>query len=173
LWPSVRTLAQDDSGNGLQEQFDVQPKILAFDVLHIELNLLRERNVAATTDLPAAGQARDDTKPLAISQGVLCHFLWDRRSGADLRHISPEHVSQLWQLINAKLPDSAANPRDPQVALHFKGNAALVVRLAQERVIQRLCIDDHRAKFGKWKLAPPTSDTWLLEEHWAPIGEFN
>jgi hypothetical protein len=145
IWCRVDPFAVQNGRNRPQGDAAITPQRLRLSVSGICFPLMLIRYIGAVLDLPDADES------------------WT----------NIVYAPQLWQLIHAKLADNAANPRDPRVTLHFKGNAALVVRLALERVFQRLCIDDHRVKFGEWKLAPPTSNTYLPEEHWALIGEFN
>src|SRR5229473_1229035 len=65
---SVCAFAEQDRWDRCQEQLDIEPEALAFDVFEVQLHLLREGNVAAAAHLPDTGQAGSHVQPAPVGQ---------------------------------------------------------------------------------------------------------
>src|SRR5216684_2681815 len=133
---SIRAFAEQNRRDSRQEQLDIQPETLAFDVLQVQLHLLRKGNVAAPAHLPNTGQAGCYVQTTPVGQRVEPHFARHGRPWTDQRHVALENTPQLGQLVDAEFPDNAPDPGHPGILLHLEGHAISVLVLREQRVLQ-------------------------------------
>src|SRR5438270_13960635 len=100
---SASALSGKDSGNSHGQYLEVHPKGLGFDIVDVELHLAGEINLAATADLPDAGDAGSDGEPAAMGGRIFCDFARNRRPWSDQRHIADEDIVELRQLVQGEL----------------------------------------------------------------------
>src|ERR1035438_8267637 len=104
------------------------------------------------------------------------NLIWDRRARTDKRHLSPEHIQELWELIQAALSQEFSNPRDPQVIHQLVHTLPIPIRwfLLCHTVDKpgyilfvHTCVVTHMhgTKFEECKTAPVMTNTLLPEEH--------
>src|SRR5690606_35503044 len=62
----VRPAAEEDGGDGAEDQLDVEPGRPVLGVVEIQLHHLVEGEVTAAVDLPQPGQARGDHEALVV-----------------------------------------------------------------------------------------------------------
>src|SRR4051812_7296908 len=79
---SVSAFTGKHSGQGAEQQLEIEPKTLIFDVFDVELDLLFEGEIAAAFDLPEACQARSHFEPSQVVRVVLIDFTGERRPRA-------------------------------------------------------------------------------------------
>ncbi len=145
-WGSVSAPAQDDGGDGLDQNFEIAKHAAAFDIFDVEPDLLVEGELGAASDLPEAGQAGGNLQTASIFVGVKLDFARQGRPGADEGHIALEDIDQLGQLVEAGAAEDAAEGGDSRVALHFEGAGVDVLVELGELVLEAVGVADHGAE---------------------------
>ena len=97
----LRAEAEEDYGDGAEEDFRVEPKGPVIDVFEVERDpAVEARDVAAPADLPEAGDAGLHGEAAALGGCLEFFHLVDwQRTGADEAHVAFEHVPNLGKLI--------------------------------------------------------------------------
>ena len=81
------------------------------DVLGIECFLNGQITVAARRDLPEPGQARRNASSKAQKLSAeLLKVVTRKWPWPDEAHLSPKHIPELWQLVQARSTQQLANP---------------------------------------------------------------
>src|SRR5205814_7391323 len=83
----------------------------------IQSHALLEGEVAATEDLPIAGDAGCDTEALALPAAALFGLVEQERPGPNQAHLSTEDVEELRELVQAKPPEPAPHAGDARIVL--------------------------------------------------------
>src|SRR3954467_4561938 len=101
------------SGNGLQQNLQIQHARPAIDVFHVKLHPALERDAAAPHHLPQASDAglhaESAAMPGCAERFVIAH--WQRTRTYEA-HVAFEHVDKLWQLVQAALAQESADRCD-------------------------------------------------------------
>ena len=85
-------------------------------VSEIEPHHFVERRAAASRHLPESRDPGLRFEDAAAVPGlVLLDLVWEWRSRPDERHVSSQHVTELWQLVEAGPAQDVAKRRDPFV----------------------------------------------------------
>ena len=123
----VGPLAPQHAEGRPPEQFQVRLEALVANVPEVHPRPFLEADVAAAADLPEARQPRLDRQAAKLP-GLEAGDLADvQGTRTDERHLPEEHVEQLRRLIEARLPQDAAQPGDPWIAAILEdGPRALV-----------------------------------------------
>src|SRR5579863_1628647 len=91
-----RSRSPDDSGDGPQKNFKVQPERPFVNILQVHLHPLFEWNGTAAGNLPQAGNAGTNAKaatlPVLVEAFVVAHR---QRPWADQAHVAHQNVEQL------------------------------------------------------------------------------
>src|SRR6185437_9197860 len=95
----TRAFAGEDGGNRPRQNFHVDPEPLAFDVIHIKLDLSGKIYFGATADLPDAGNAWFHGQPTAMCERIFGNLARQRRARSHEGHVTLEHVVKLWQFV--------------------------------------------------------------------------
>ena len=160
----VGPFAEQQGGDGLEQEFDIHPHGLGLDIFHIQLHLLLEGDLRTARDLPGAGDAGDDLEPAAVGQGILIDLRGHRGARTDQGHIALEDVPQLGQFVDGGLADESADAGDPRVVPHLEEDTALHLVPCQQLGLAGLGIGVHGAEFIHGEQFPPAPDPDLLEQ---------
>src|SRR5262245_5591118 len=125
----ARASAAENGGNGLEQDLEVQSQRPVVDVLQVQLPPLLEVDGVAPRDLPEAGEARPDAEAPARPELVLLDFGRDGRTGADEAHVPLEDVPHLGELVEAELPEEAADLRHAGIILDLEHRAVHLVQV--------------------------------------------
>lgn len=119
-----------NGGNGLRQDFEVEPERPVIDVFHVEFHPFFEGNGAAAVDLPQAGDARADAEavavPVLIESLVIAH---GKRPGADQAHVALQDVEELRKLINTRLPQELPHGREARIISDLEHRPARLVQV--------------------------------------------
>lgn len=109
--------------DSLQYQSAITPKRSTVDVVSIKGNPLAVRQVRTPADLPGSSYARTDASvQRRVQTVVLLEFLAHDWAGANEAHVAQQHVPELRQFVQARLPNKAAKLSDARVILEFEGS---------------------------------------------------
>src|SRR4029450_3288480 len=109
-----------DSSN---ENHEIQEEREVLDVVEVILELLDgifHRGAVAIPPLRPAGNSRLDRQALHVEGNLLLQRvdeLGPFRPGPDEAHVPQEHVEELGHLVEPGLPEEAAHPGDPWIAI--------------------------------------------------------
>src|SRR6185437_7834235 len=95
----ARAFAGENGGNRSRQNFHVDPEPLAFDVIHIKLDLSGKIYFGAAADLPDAGNAWFHGQPTAMCEGVFGNLARQGWAGTHEGHLALEHIVELRQFI--------------------------------------------------------------------------
>ena len=90
----------------------------------------RERPV----DLPDARQPRCHVQPLPVPTAAGLGLGARQGAWTDQRHVAPQHVPELRQLVDARPAEESADVRDAGVVLQFEGRPVLFASCPQTRL---------------------------------------
>lgn len=143
--------AAKDLPKGQEQDLQIQPQIPVVHVPDIVFKLLLPSHVVAAVNLGPAGDTRLDLMAAKLLGGVAVEVLHHQRPRADEGHVAPEHVEQLWQLIQTGRPEPEAKGREPPI---IRQEAALVIMRAR----------NHCAKLEHRKRSAVEAGALLTEE---------
>ena len=103
-------------------------------------------------DRRQAGEPRADTQRLVVAAHVAVHDLGRLRPRPDERHVAPQHVPDLGQLVDGARPQPAADRRHPRV-VGLEPHPGAVVRRARH----------HRAELDDRELPAAAPDPGLVK----------
>src|SRR5690349_3085970 len=113
---SAGTLPRDHRTRCREQDLHVVPERAIAHVSKVEAHHFVERRAAASLHLPQSGDARLGLKyPTAVPGLVLVHLVLEWRARADERHRSAQHVPELRQLVEARLPKETPDWGNPWV----------------------------------------------------------
>src|SRR4051812_48900204 len=97
-YPSEGAAAQQDRGDRLQDDGEVQEDRPPLQVEEVEPDEVVEVEVGAPGDLPQAGEPGEHEVALLVPVVEPVVVALRERPGADERHLPPQHVEELRQL---------------------------------------------------------------------------
>ena len=103
------------------------------EVPEVELDALGPRQRRAAVDLRPARQPGAHLEPAALAVGVGVDLDLDRRPRPDERHLAPQHVDEVRQLVDRGPPQQRADARDARVALVDRHPGAHVLGAGDHR----------------------------------------
>src|SRR5215470_12130548 len=107
--------ADEREGRPEQDQQVGLPVTVA-DVPEVELDPLGPGERGATVNLRPTGDARLHVEAVALALVVALDLVAQRRARADDRHVAPDDVPELWELVGRQPPEHAPGARDARVA---------------------------------------------------------
>src|SRR5215472_15481268 len=160
----------DNRRPGLPQYLQVKDERPLFDITHVEPDSLFPGQVGSSLDLPQSRHTWLDCQPAAHVVVVGGSLLGQRWPGADQRHVSPQYVPELGQLIQRIPAQPRADGRDPRVVPHLEEQPAALV-LGLQRSLLLLRIAHHCAELvdGKWLLV--LTHPGLPEQRGPVVGE--
>src|SRR5690606_7159574 len=117
-----------------------------------------------TTHLPRSGYPGTHSQPRRMVL-VILGTLARQRTRTHQRHIPPEHVPQLRQLVQACLPQERSDTRYARVMLHLEHVRTVVRVLRRQLFFQSLRINSHRTELEYSEHATTTTEPFLSKEH--------
>src|SRR3989442_2949482 len=157
---SAGPAAQDDDLEGVEDDGEVQEEGHVLHVVEVELQLplaVLDRGAVAELDLGPAGDAGPHRVTLVVVRDHLAQLLDEvraLRARSHEAHLALEDVDDLGQLVEAELPQDAAEPGDPRVVLGPRPH----------RPRGRFGVDPHRAELVEVEDPPAQADPALAEE---------
>src|SRR5215203_717416 len=106
-----RPVEQEGIHRADQEQ-DIQPHRPVAHVTIVHLYSFTEESVVAPGDLPWSGDPWRYAQYLALRNPNLLGLARQVGPGANQAHLPPQHVPELWQLVEASSAQEAADARD-------------------------------------------------------------
>ena len=94
--------ATEDRWYGSSEQCDIFPKPLMVNVMKIHSHPFIKGDLRPTTDLPLAGNSRQDIMSTLLPIRALGRFASGQGTRPHKRHVSSDDVEQLWQFIKTR-----------------------------------------------------------------------
>src|SRR5215208_2642528 len=94
-----------------EQQQDIQPHRPVAHVTSVHLYSFAEESAVAPGDLPWAGDPWRYAQYLALGDPNLLGLARQVGSGVNQAQLLPQHVPQLWQLVEARLAQEAADAR--------------------------------------------------------------
>src|SRR3954447_24659299 len=123
---SVGAGAAEDRAHGLPEDHQVEGERPVLDVADVDAHRVVPGEVRAAADLPEPGETRLDEEAAVHVVAVLLDLGLQRGAGADQRHVPPQHVDQLRQLVERVAAQQASDARDAGVVLALEQDAVAV-----------------------------------------------
>src|SRR5262249_34670146 len=113
---SVSALPGDRRPRRRQKDPEVGRERPRSSVAEVEAHHLVERGAASPPDLPGPRDPGPRLENAPTMPGrVPLELVGQRRARPHERHVSPEDVPELGQLVEARLPEEVPEPRDPAV----------------------------------------------------------
>src|SRR6266849_4703375 len=160
---SARSFTRDHAWDGPKEDLEVQPKRPLARVAQVQPDHPVVLQSAAAAHLPEAGQPRPKVEPQPLMNVVIVELMVEGGTGSDEAHLAPENVDQLRELVEARSPNHAANPRHPRVRPNLEHRRLRLVE-CQQSTAQLLRAGHHRAKLVDPKGSAIASHPMLVEE---------
>src|SRR3989442_2523068 len=130
---SVRAVAGNNRSRGQKKDLQIQPERPCRRISQIEADHLVERDTASSVHLPEPGDAGLHFQQApAVPDIVGLELIRDSRTWPHQRHLAPQYVKELWELIEAGFPDEAADARQPRVVRQLVNGFA--VRFGRPRL---------------------------------------
>src|SRR5207247_1894222 len=96
MWTLRRAFAAQDRGDRLEQDLEVQAQRPALDVVEVQLQPLRERELAPSGDLPQAGETRLHAEAPTLDALVEeVHVAQRHGARPDEAHLAGQHVEDL------------------------------------------------------------------------------
>ena len=124
---SVGPLAAQDAHRRPPEKLDVGFEALVAHVPEVHASPFLKADIAASTDLPEARQARLYRQATKLPGSEAGHFADVQRARTDERHLPKEDVEQLRRFIEARFSQDAAQASDPRVAAILEDGARALI----------------------------------------------
>src|SRR5215210_1634758 len=109
-----RSVEQEGFHRADQEQ-DIQPHRPVAYVTRVHLYSFTEESAVAPGDLPWAGDPWRYAQYLALRNTDLLGLARQVGSGANQAHLPPQHVPELWQLVQAGPAQESADARNARI----------------------------------------------------------
>jgi hypothetical protein len=167
-------LAEQDGGNGLENDPEIQQKRGIVDIFDVELHpILEAGNRTSPTDLPETCQPGMHAQSPAMGAlfNPFCFIIW-KRSGTDNAHIPPENIKKLGEFIQTRAANEFSNVRDTGILFDFECGAFHFVLFRKFRMEFR-GIHNHRPEFQNREAPPSFATPYLTENHGARGGQFD
>lgn len=139
------TLAEEDCGDGLEEDLDVFQERPLRDIRELEFTELLEIETRTAADLPETRNAGLHGETAGVGLFEEQAFIFRQGTGTDQAHLAFDDVEQLGQLIQAVFAQELTNRGDAGVVLDFE-EFALQVGLLTQLLAQAVCVGLHRAE---------------------------
>jgi hypothetical protein len=165
----VGSFANDDLGDGAEDDFPIESEGPVIDVFHVEGHPSLKIDRIATFDDPEAGESRAHAKAAALPPLILFHLLRNGGARADEGHVAAEDVPELGPFIDGEFAEPAAEGGEPGVVADLEDELALV--LVFEGGFAFLRIGDHGAELEEDEAAAVEAAADLAEENGARGGE--
>src|ERR1700682_1362999 len=112
------TIATHHLGDGLRQDFCVQPQRPVIDILAVQLHdLLEVLDGSVALKLPQPRQSGFDTETAPMMIQVYGDLIVSWRARADQAHLALEHVPELGQFVEMTAAELASGRRHARVAL--------------------------------------------------------
>src|ERR1019366_1816193 len=108
--PLTDPLAPEHFPNSHGQNANIKPETPVVDVPEIKRELLVPAEVITTVDLSPAGDTRFHIVPPGLLRSVALHILRQEWPWTNQTHLAFQHIPQLGQLIETKLPEKLAEP---------------------------------------------------------------
>src|SRR5579884_2878182 len=112
----IETLAAQPHAQRSDDDPQVESQASVLDVPQVELDPLAPGQRRPAVDLGPSGEARLDREAAALSLGVLLDLDGQRGSRADDRHLAPDYVPQVGQLVKRVPPQELPDSGDPVIS---------------------------------------------------------
>src|SRR5277367_6405654 len=117
----VSAVSGDHCYGSPKKNFDVQPDGPRTRVLQIHADHVVKLCAAATINLPQSGYTRLDFQNAATVPSVVgLELILDRRARPNQRHFAYQHIPELWDFIQTRLAQNAANRSDARIFLNLE-----------------------------------------------------
>src|SRR5688572_29334238 len=119
----MRSGSRDDYPDGLPEDAKVKEETLMPEIAQIELDLqtnVFHAGIVLVLDLREPGDSRRHGEPLGVFGNDAAEAFHEKRpfrTRTDERHVAPEHVEELRQLVHARAPQNFSQTCDPVIVL--------------------------------------------------------
>src|SRR5437879_3647983 len=111
----VETLATPEDPNRPKEDARIEQEREMVYVPYIQFNPLRPRQGVPAVHLGPAGDPWPHLQATSLKRRVSCDLILQSRSRTDETHLSPQHVQELGQLVQAPAPQKSADVGDTVV----------------------------------------------------------
>src|SRR3954471_2745955 len=151
-WSLIRASTVEHRRDRQRQDPQVAAERQVLDVLALDGEPFLERQPAAAEHLHRPREPRLHHQPEAVLRLVAPDELDLLRPRSDEAHVAREHVQELWQLVETRAPQEAAEPRHARVARELEGG--LVERVEPHEGRQHgLRVRTHRAELEDPELA--------------------
>ena len=124
----VGALATDNGARCAEKNFQIEPGRPFSGIAKVEPDHFVERDSAASIDLPETGDAGlHFQNPAAMPGLISSYFIGNRRSRSDQRHLTPQHIEELRQFVQAGTTQERADARDPIVLGQLVNAGAIAI----------------------------------------------
>src|SRR5262245_59503002 len=156
--------ARQYRGYRLEQDLDVEGERPVLDVVEVQLEPLREWEIAPPGDLPQAGEARLQAEALALDALVEEVNVSQRhRARPDQAHLPGQHMEDLGQLVETAPAQETSHPRDPRVVGNLEDGPLGLVQVLDLR-LKSIGPRHHRPELQHPEAAFVEPDPLLSEE---------
>src|SRR5438552_7841098 len=167
-----RALGTEHRRDGLEHDEQIVRDGPVLDVEEVEANVVVERELAAASGLPEAGDAGTNLEPIAVPVLVGGDLLGERRPRPDQAHLALQDVQELRELVQAVAPEPPSDAGDPWILADLEERTRSLV-LPLELGEEQLGAPHRGAELVDREGLPLTTDADLLEEHGTPRGDLD
>src|ERR1022692_5333357 len=161
---SIRPPSGKDDGNGAQEDLEIEPQRPVVDVGEVELHPAVEVDMVAAFQHPGASQAGTHAQTPPLPVFILLHFLGNGGTRSDERHVTPQDVPKLRQLVKAETAQPASHRGDAGVVADLEHRAVKLVQLVKLRA-HLFGVVDHGTELVQLEAAPAQPAAGLAKKH--------
>ena len=119
--PQKLLFAQNDDGERLEHDLDVQPQRRVHRIIHVVILAVLDAQVSVPAHLAEAGHARADLKLDQLPVFVLVVVHGQQGAGRNKTHLAAQDVDQLRQLVDLEFADETAHFGDVCIAVFDDG----------------------------------------------------
>src|SRR5690606_30235713 len=112
---AVGAAAGEHGAHGAPQDDEIAGARPVLDVVEVAAHAVRPRQVRSAADPPHPGEPRLDAQAALRPLLIAVDLAQQRGPRADQRHIAPQHIPQLRQLIQAETAQERAERRHPWV----------------------------------------------------------
>src|SRR5207302_757653 len=129
-----RAMPPHDGWKGAEQNAQVQPDGPLLDVLPVEANNLFEIDDGAPSAyLPESRETRFCAEPPIVMNLVILHVGLEERAWSHERHLAPEHVEELRQLVETPAPQHPSGSRYARIVRNLEESCiAGMIEVRQE-----------------------------------------
>src|SRR4029077_63699 len=158
----------DQRWNRFQDDPHIQPNAHVSRVKYVHRNHLAERGFILAAHLPVSGKSGRCINSLLLPCAVMLKFMRQTRTRPDQAHLSPEHVENLGQLIQAARPQETTARNQTGVARCIEFCHRTIFLHQTKKIFRmrlRLRIHVHRSEFEEHERTSSIPDTLLPKKN--------